>query len=103
MENIIERVARHADIDTRRVMGLPPRKITHWEIPLRTLQRDFDNGIKVNIDERGSVGWVFGNERYTTIIGMSFIMTGTLMGIGVRTERHPDFNDDGTLKKWQTL
>jgi hypothetical protein len=34
MENIIERIAHHADIDTRRAMGFPPRKLNiNFEIP----------------------------------------------------------------------
>jgi len=37
MENIIERIARHADIDTRRAMGFPPRKLNiNFEVPVWT-------------------------------------------------------------------
>ena len=34
MDNIIERIARHADIDTRRAMGFPPRRLSvNFELP----------------------------------------------------------------------
>jgi hypothetical protein len=38
MDNLIERIARHADIDTRRAMGFPPRRLVvpdlHIRLPL---------------------------------------------------------------------
>jgi len=34
MDNLLERIARHADIDTRRAMGFPPRKLNvNFELP----------------------------------------------------------------------
>jgi hypothetical protein len=36
MENLTERIARHADIDTRRAMGIMPRKLMFKKLNIHT-------------------------------------------------------------------
>ena len=36
MDNIVERIARHADIDTRRAMGFGPRKLVILKLNIHT-------------------------------------------------------------------
>ena len=75
MENLIERIARHADIDTRRAMGLKPRKLFISEftlgnpIPIRV---GFRPATKIILNQNasivatvnGTVEWKFGNMYY---------------------------------------
>ena len=43
MENIVERIADFSDIDTRRAMGFPPRKLkVTFELPQWTREDDGD-------------------------------------------------------------
>ena len=74
MDNVIERVARFADIDTRRAMGFPPRKLPPSDLTIRsgTAHSPFytSSFTRVNINENcniiatecGQVSWRFGPE-----------------------------------------
>ena len=71
MNNVIERVARFADIDTRRAMGFQPRKLppsnlvikpgkTWWYVGYPFNEVNFDNcSIRVLANEAGMVKWQF--------------------------------------------
>jgi len=116
-----ERIARHADIDTRRAMGFPPRKVVIPDLNLKFLQKSdlgrmaiyLDNARIVLTypchrfdDNRGiypRIQWGFrlgGYIRYYEMYQDGVI--NTWKGDRGETSRHPDFNEDGTLKAWQT-
>lgn len=112
MENVIERIARHADIDTRRAMGLKPRKLVVPELNLKTnfvphgvAKKIWHLGgaaISMTVHPRGSISWVFGGPRWATITEYFFQTDGTCrVWTLCRSEvyRHPDFNEDGTFKR----
>ena len=114
MDNIIEHIARHADIDTRRAMGFLPRKLppSDLNIKLNFLPHGFSRKIflggviSLTIHPSGSISWVFGGPRLTTVTEYYFERNGSLRVWTLcrcETSLHPDFNDDGTLKIWQTL
>lgn len=98
-----ELILSHLDIDTRRALGLPPRKLppSEFVIPLKSLEKTFDNDkIIVTIDcVKGSVGWLFGIRYVTTILSSMTIMSGTMPHMDVG--RHPDFNEDGSFNRRQ--
>lgn len=116
MENIIERIVRYTDIDTRRAMGLPPGKLPPSNLNLKL---DFvphgvakkihhlgGAAISLTLHPSGSTSWNFGGPRWATITEYFFQSDGTCrVWTLCRSEvsRHPDFNEDGTIKKWQTL
>jgi hypothetical protein len=112
MEYIIERVARFADIDTRRAMGFPPRKLTSSNIvlPQRFLTYGsvkiiFDRGIRFTLfyyeGANQAVCWSFGcggppwEQR-----GYVFRSGGRIEiynDFGKQDSWHPDFNEDGSF------
>lgn len=96
-----ERILSQLDIDTRRALGLLPRKLPPLEfvIPVKTLQETFDKyNIIVDIDcVNGSVGWMFGIRYVTTVLSRMVIMSGTMPHMDIT--KHPDFNDDGSFKR----
>ena len=121
MDNIIERVARHADIDTRRAMGFPPRKLPpcHFDFPERqdlggyvSIRLSLDSSIIRHYHDGrfDSYVWVFG-RRLDPFDHRCYAMD--CMGrISIYNKHncheseslhHPDFNEDGTLKTWQSL
>jgi hypothetical protein len=102
--DILERIAYFADIDSRRILRFLPRKLHCQEIinPLKTIERDFGNNIVVSIDSaRGGISWMFGeipnNVRWVTTTSSMHIMSGGIKGTQV--VRHPDFNEDGSFKR----
>jgi hypothetical protein len=132
MENFIELIARHADIDTRRAMGFgdidkrlalgfPPRKLVlpKLNLPFKIEESNVPNWCKC-IDlpndailymfpRNTQIAWVFGSRIY---MGARYYGLNRDDGLVIRRNsgqkdfeysRHPDFNEDGTLKNWQSL
>lgn len=111
MQNIIERVAYFADIDTRRAMGFPPRKIVlpDLNIPFEITERRWYIVIflkKVSIYwfyYNETVEWVFDNFRCYSLSEDGIVTYRDHRDRNeVRKSRHPDFNEDGSLRAWQT-
>jgi hypothetical protein len=74
MDNFIERIAHYADIDTRRAMGFPPRKLptsdlnirvgkTWWYVGRPYNEVSFDN-VCIGSTEDGRIWWCFGMRKY---------------------------------------
>ena len=76
MENLIERVARFADIDTRRVMGFLPRRLPPSDLAIRSgvvyspfytpwafTRVDINENCNIIAAEDGEVSWRFGPEN----------------------------------------
>jgi hypothetical protein len=117
MDNLIERVAHFADIDTRRAMGLLPRKLqpAHFDFPQRffgyaNVKLIFDRGIRLTVFHYDNNGhaycWSFGCGGPTwEQRGYVFRINGMIeiYGFGQQNSLHPDFNEDGTLKSWQAV
>jgi len=114
MENVIERIVRYADIDTRRAMGLKPQKLVIPDLNLRTnfvphgvaKKIHLGDAVSLTLHRSGSTSWNFRGPRWATVTEYSFQKDGTIRVWTLcksEVSRHPDFNDDGTLKKWQTL
>ena len=72
MQNIIERIAHHADIDTRRAMDLKPRKLppseiqinrgkTWWYIGKPLIEVAFKDSCFMLVSEE-TIYWVFGKN-----------------------------------------
>lgn len=112
-----ERIARHADIDTRRAMGFPPRKLPP-SIYFFSNREDLSSYVTVlfSRDIRlikyfngvfDSYVWVFGRNNHPSkhrVHAMS--ANGGISiynGYESQNSRHPDFNQDGSLKSWQSL
>jgi hypothetical protein len=119
MDHLIERVARYTDIDTRRALGFPPRRLPprHFDFPERedlagyvTVQFSCEKCLIWHYleDQPVSYLWIFGynlNILNHRVYGMDY-----MGGISIRSEsleskksRHPDFNEDGSLKSWRSL
>ena len=116
-----ERIARHADIDTRRAMGFPPRRLVLPDLKLKYTSEyvefnEFNESISrwiklynacvyVNSDV---ISWmVIGSGEFGLSRSYSFRRDDgrvTLYeSLVTKYSRHPDFNEDGTLKTWQSL
>jgi hypothetical protein len=148
--NLIERIARHADIDTRRAMGFPPRRLVAPDLHLKfpcvreaigrphegygprkplaqqnlnlhvgdTTRRiynymyevDLNNGLRLDIYHTHET-WYFyetlnpGNFRfkafYTFVYDSKVVRWCDRWGLP-QTFTHPDFDEGGTLKSWQS-
>lgn len=113
MDNVIERIAHFADIDTRRAMGFGPRKLpkSNFNFPERqigykTIKTVFGHGIEVTQfhynDSWNAYVWVFncddppGNRR-------GFVFNNGLVEVFNGWDRqvswHPDFNENGSFKR----
>lgn len=114
MDYIIERIVRHTDIDTRRAMGLNPGKLVMSDLNLNTnfvrhgcaRKIHLGGGISMTIHPTGNISWVFRGSRLATDTEYFFQKNGVLsIWTMCKTEasRHPDFNEDGTLKNWQSV
>jgi hypothetical protein len=110
MENIIERIVRYTDIDTRRAMGLKPQKLVAPELNLKTnfvlhgLSRKIRLGDKISLTmhRNGGTSWVFGGPRLATVTEYFFHSDGTCRVWTLcmsEVSRHPDFNEDGSFKR----
>ena len=110
MQNIIERIAHFADIDTRRVMGFPPRKLplSDLNFPLasecnqgRTRRIRLTNAdLYVGLSE---IVWVFGTDDYMKSRSCYFRRADGRVSfyalLKVQHSRHPDLNEDGSFKR----
>ena len=119
MQNVIERIAHFADIDTRRAMGFPPRKLPacHFDFPKRffgyaNVKIIFDRGIRLTVfhyeNEGHAVCWSFGCNSPIVQVGQRgyvFRKNGKIeiYGLGRQDSLHPDFNEDGSFKRSRPL
>lgn len=114
MENLIERIARHADIDTRRALGAQPRKLVVPDLDLPCASREyveFNQGVSRRIKFRNAhlylcpsaISWVFGTDNYMSSRNYSFRRADGLVSFyalrKMEHSRHPDFNEDGSFKR----
>jgi hypothetical protein len=116
MDNLVERIAHHADMDTRRAMGFPPRKLPPSDLNIKLNFVPHGWGRKIHLGDgvilsltvhpRGGISWVFGGPRLTTVTEYFFTREGRLRVWTLcryEDSLHPDFNEDGTLKSWRTV
>jgi len=113
MDNLIHHVGAYADIDTRRVLGLPPRKLPPSNLPLRTdfigymelvnglaKKMRFDNAqLFVTLDD---ITWIFGANDIPTTRMYCFRRKGYVCLYSLMKFEHtvhPDFNADGSFKR----
>jgi hypothetical protein len=118
MENLIERIARHADIDARRAMGFGPRRLDLPGLDLPFLIEEYNEyhregrarfikGLRnaqlylcPDIDE---IEWVFGTDDFKTSRSYSFRRGDGRVSIYalliMKHSRHPDLNEDGSFKR----
>ena len=110
MDNIIERIAHHADIDTRRALGFPPRKLPPSDLNIKFnfvghgFSRKIYLGgvISLTVHPSGCISWVFGGPRLTTLTEWSFTREGRMRFWTLckyEDSLHPDFNEDGSFKR----
>ena len=113
MNNVIERIAHFADIDTRRAMGFTPRKLPQTNIvfPERifgwgNVKIKFDNGIKFTVFHRqGIFCWAFNCNGHTWNQRSFVFERGHIkswVGWDRRESWHPDFNEDGSFKRFKS-
>ena len=118
MDNVIERIAHFANIDTRRAMGFLPRKLhsVHFDFPEKifnwgSVKIVFGRGIEVTkfyyTTKFNTYSWIFGcmgpphEER-----GYVFDCVGKLQivnGYYRQYSWHPDLNEDGSFKRSQII
>jgi hypothetical protein len=118
MQNVIERVAHFADIDTRRALGFLPRKLVVPDLDLpcnSATYVEFNQGISRYIKLRNAqlyvgqldISWVFGTDDFKTSRSYSFRRDDGRVSfyalLVMNHSWHPDFNEDGSLKSWQTV
>ena len=111
---VIERIARHADIDTRRAMGFLPRKIALPDLNLPFDSKEyieFAQGISRFIKLRNAhlhvcrneIVWVVGTDDFMTNRTYSFRRDDGFVSFYalLKTElsRHPDLNEDGSFRR----
>ena len=113
--DILERIAHFADIDTRRAMGFPPRKLplSHFDFPERQLgwgniKIVLGHGIEVtkfhSHDSWNAYGWAFNcGDNPWNRRGVVFFTNGLVEVWNGWVDRqvscHPDFNEDGSFKR----
>jgi len=116
-QNLIEHIARHADIDTRRAMGFGPRRLGAPELnlPFESEQYiEFNEGVSRFVKLRNAqlyvcpneISWVFGTNDFMTSRSYSYRRDGSVSNYALLVMNHsihPDFNEDGSLKSWQSL
>lgn len=104
----IEHIARHADIDTRRAMGFPPRKLVLPDLNLDLSSRDYidyEDDVSRFVKVRGArlyissnvMTWCFGDPL--TCRTYSFRRDGRISYYALlvmKHSQHPDLNEDGT-------
>ena len=115
MQNVIERIAHFADIDTRRAMGFKPRKlVTVPELCLPCNSATYDESdrgvsrfiklanaqVFITLDE---ISWVFGTCDFMTSRSYTFRRADGFVSIyallKIELSRHPDFEENGTFKR----
>jgi hypothetical protein len=118
MENVIERIAHHADIDTRRALGFGPRRLIapNLDLPCNSESYvEFNQGVSSFIKLRNAhlyvcrneIAWVFGTDAFMTSRSYTFRRDDGHVSFYalLKSERsiHPDLNEDGSFKNWQSL
>jgi hypothetical protein len=112
--DLIEHIAHFADIDSRRALGFLPRRLV---LPELDLKLDFvphgcarkirlGGAISLTVHPSGSTSWVFGGPRLATITEYSLQTDGRLRVWTLcrcETSLHPDFNEDGSFKRFGPL
>ena len=113
MQNVIECIAHHADIDTRRAMGFQPRKLPPSDLNF-PLASEFNQGrtrrirltnaeLYVGLSE---IAWAFGTDDFMKSRSCYFRRDDGRVSLyallKMEHSRHPDFNDDRTLRDWRT-
>jgi hypothetical protein len=106
MDHLIERIAHHADIDTRRAMGFKPRRLVLPELDLKMNQ---DGSIIFNTSQiyigPGQIEWIFGLDDFRTCRIYQFSRNdGRVTFYSRRRHRfihtwHPNLNRDGSFKR----
>jgi hypothetical protein len=111
MQNVIERIAGHADIDTRRAMGFGPRKIVlpDLNLPFKIEESgttnwckyiELPNAVLYIYSRNTQIVWVFGSHRrYYALNGDGLVTRRNSGQEHFDYSRHPDINDDGSLKR----
>jgi hypothetical protein len=108
--NLVERIARHADIDTRRALGFGPHRLPPSDLNIKLNFVPHGCGRKIHLGDalsltvhpRGGISWVFGGPRLTTVTEYFFESDGRLRVWTLcrcETSLHPDFNEDGSFKR----
>ena len=115
--DLIERISHFADIDSRRALGFLPRKIIPPDLDLpmsleeyTELNQGRTRRFKLRNAElyvgRLEIAWVFGTDDFKTSRIYSFRRADGLVSfyalLIMDHSRHPDFNEDGTLKRSMT-
>jgi hypothetical protein len=118
MDNLIEHIARHADIDTRRAMGVGPRKLVIPDLDLPCNSKtyfEFNQGISRFIKLRNAhmyvcrneIAWVFGTDDFMTSRSYTFRRDDGLVSfyalLIMKHSCHPDLNEDGSFKRAQDM
>jgi len=111
---ILERIALHADIDTRRALGFAPRKVVlpFLDLPMNSKEyTDLTQGrcrcIKLRnarlYIERSDISWQIGTDDFKTCRSYSFNRDDgrvSFYALLVMTHsQHPDFHEDGSFKR----
>jgi len=110
---LYERVAKYADIDTRRAMGFLPRKLPPSNLPLRTDFIEYTELVngpakKMRFDNaqlfvtRDDITWIFGANDIPTTRMYCFRRKGYMCFYSLMKFEHtvhPDFNADGSFKR----
>ena len=115
MERLLHHVGAYADIDTRRALGLPPRKLPPSNLPLRTDFKDYielyDGKSKIIVfDEAGvklyvspdTVTWQFNTRNFPksrTYVFRRDGQTSFYSLMKLEHSFHPDLNKDGSFKR----
>lgn len=111
MDHIIERIAHHADIDTRRAMGFDPRKLVLPDLDLPCRSQEYVEFIKLRNAQlyvcQNEISWVFGTDDFMTSRSYSYRRADGRVSLyrllKLEHSWHPDFNEDGKLKTWRSL
>ena len=121
MDNVIEHIARHADIDTRRAMGFGPRKLVAPDLKLKYTSEyvefnEFNECIARWIRLNNACVYVNSDVISWMVIGAGDLGSNRTYSfrrddgrvtlyesLVMKYSRHPDFNEDGSLKNWRSL
>jgi hypothetical protein len=109
--NIIERIASFADIDTRRALGVPPRKLVLPDLNLPFITQEYfeyNQGRSIFIKLRNAhlyigpldISWVIGTDDFKTSRSYSFGRSDGIVSyyalLVMKQSRHPDF-----MRSWR--
>ena len=107
---LLERIALHADIDTRRALGFAPRKVV---LPFLNLPFNSKEGICIKLRnarlyiEQSEISWQIGTDDFKTCQSYSFNRDDgrvSFYALLVTTHsQHPDFHEDGSFKRSRPL